>query len=199
MPLSSKTAFYTTRLRPGVTNWMYRVTRRGRQQNMEEAVRTDVESLPSSLRNDPAYRVRMNDRRLGRRELRPHPPRTPTGPSIPSNAVAARMYLGRTPGRYCGRWPSSFPAPSGPSAVGSGVVRHSRVQNRAEGATLRPGSRVRDPLEDDSFRPASGAVLVIGLATSQCGDVCSVAADDTPVAIIELDRRHERFGLPGAG
>jgi len=46
---------YWTRLRPGVPNWMYRITRRGRQQNMEEAVRADVESLPPSLRNDPRF------------------------------------------------------------------------------------------------------------------------------------------------
>ena len=49
------------------------------------------------------------------------------------------------------------------------VVRKRRYQKtRREQSRADPAPVI--PLEDDSFRPASGAVLVIGLATSQCGD-----------------------------
>ncbi|HEX8647660.1 MAG TPA: S-4TM family putative pore-forming effector [Thermoleophilaceae bacterium] len=41
---------YATRLLPGVPNWMYWLTRKGRQQNMEGSVLTQVQRLPASLR-----------------------------------------------------------------------------------------------------------------------------------------------------
>ena len=41
---------YATRLLPGVPTWMYRFTRKGRQENMERVVRDQVERLPAALR-----------------------------------------------------------------------------------------------------------------------------------------------------
>lgn len=41
---------YATRLRPGVPKWMYGLTRDRRQQNMEDAVRAEVDNLPAGLR-----------------------------------------------------------------------------------------------------------------------------------------------------
>jgi hypothetical protein len=41
---------YTTRLLPGVPNWMYEITRSKRQQNMEDTVRHQVSTLPAVLR-----------------------------------------------------------------------------------------------------------------------------------------------------
>ena len=41
---------YATRLRPGVPDYMYRVTRARRQENMDETVQMQVRSLPTSLR-----------------------------------------------------------------------------------------------------------------------------------------------------
>jgi hypothetical protein len=36
------------------------------------------------------------------------------------------------------------------------------------------------------------------MATSRCRDVCGFAADDARIAIVRLDRQHDRFGCPGA-
>ena len=41
---------YATRLLPGVPTWMYRLTRNGRQQNMDEVVAAHVRALPPALR-----------------------------------------------------------------------------------------------------------------------------------------------------
>jgi SMODS-associating 4TM effector domain len=41
---------YATRLLPGVPNWMYKLTRTQRQGNMEQTVRSQVDSLPAALR-----------------------------------------------------------------------------------------------------------------------------------------------------
>jgi len=41
---------YTTRLLPGVPNWMYWFTRKDRQQNMESVARAQVQRLPTALR-----------------------------------------------------------------------------------------------------------------------------------------------------
>jgi hypothetical protein len=44
--------------------------------------------------------------------------------------------------------------------------------------------------------PAAGRA--ISLATSRCLDVCGFPAGDARIAIVEPDRRHDRFGRPVA-
>ena len=41
---------YATRVRPGVPNWLYLLTRDDRQRNMEDAITAEIAGLPSSLR-----------------------------------------------------------------------------------------------------------------------------------------------------
>ena len=48
-----------------------------------------------------------------------------------------------------------------------------------------------------AFAMHTGPDRTTPLATSRCRDVCSIAARDARIAIVGLDRRHDRFGRPG--
>jgi hypothetical protein len=50
----------------------------------------------------------------------------------------------------------------------------------------------------DCFYRRSAAQRSCALATSRCRDVCGFAADDARIAIVRLDRQHDRFGCPAA-
>ena len=69
--------------------------------------------------------------------------------------------------------------------------RRSPIPSGPRGARLLPAAA------DDRFRSAGISRPAIGPATSRCRDVCGFAADDARIAIVRLDRRHDRFGRPG--
>ena len=69
--------------------------------------------------------------------------------------------------------------------------RRSPIPSGPRGAPLLPAAA------DDRFRSAGISRPAIGPATSRCRDVCGFAADDARIAIVRLDRRHDRFGRPG--
>ena len=68
------------------------------------------------------------------------------------------------------------------------------ISTAAVGVTQPPGSALAD---DCSTRPTV-ANSTSAHRTSRCRDVCSFAAGEARIAIVGLDRRHDRFGRPGA-
>jgi hypothetical protein len=76
-----------------------------------------------------------------------------------------------------------------------------RCSDRSGGAEARLG-QPEHPLSSltrSLFHVSAGAELACASATSRCRDVCTFAAADARMAIVGLDRRHDRFGRPGAG
>jgi hypothetical protein len=88
--------------------------------------------------------------------------------------------------------------------LGDAVVRahaFNGKETRARGVgTPAPADQQAraDAAADECFARPAVAELTMPMATSRCRDVCGFAADDARIAIVRLDRQHDRFGCPGA-